>query len=212
MTRALPALAAVAAVALCLSACGSSSKAGSNSKAGSGSPGASAASSFDGAELPAATPAPGFALIDQRGRRVSLADYRGRVVVLAFVYSHCGASCVLVAQQVRGALDELARPPAAIFLSADPAHDDPASIAAFLAQVGLAGRVEYLSGPPAQLRAALAAYHVAPAARPGRFEPPASVALIDGHGHERVLYGLEQLTPEALAHDVGKLGGGPSRP
>jgi hypothetical protein len=31
------------------------------------------------------------------------------------------------------------------------------------------------------------------------------VVLIDAKGDERVLYGPEQLTPEALAHDIGRL-------
>ncbi len=32
--------------------------------------------------------------------------------------------------------------------------------------------------------------------------------LIDAAGRERVLYETEQLTPEALAHDIRALGGG----
>jgi protein SCO1/2 len=204
MARLLFALLAAAAVAGWASACGGSSRAGTTQPGGAGG--------FDGAALPAATVAPGFALTDQRGRRVSLAGYRGRVVVLAFVYSRCGAPCVLVAQQVRGARDELATPPAVIFMSADPGHDDAAGVAAFLARVSLAGRAAYLSGPAAQLRAALAAYRVRPASPGARFEPPASVVLIDGAGHERVLYGLEQLTPEALAHDIRALERDPAHP
>jgi cytochrome oxidase Cu insertion factor (SCO1/SenC/PrrC family) len=202
MTRALPALLIAAVLAACAPGCGGSAT------PSTGAVTASSASGFDGAALPAATPAPGFALTDQRGHPVSLSDYRGRVVVLAFVYSRCGASCLLVAQQVRGALDELARPPAVIFLSADPGHDDAAAVAGFLARVSLDGRVEYLNGPPGPLRAALATYRVKPAGRAGHFEPPASVALIDAAGHERVLFGLEQLTPEALAHDVRTLEAG----
>jgi hypothetical protein len=34
------------------------------------------------------------------------------------------------------------------------------------------------------------------------------VLLIDSHGSRRVLFGQEQLTPEALAHDIGKLQAG----
>ena len=35
------------------------------------------------------TPAPGFTLVDQFGRRVSLRQFRGRAVILAFVDSRC---------------------------------------------------------------------------------------------------------------------------
>jgi len=51
--------------------------------------------------------------------------------------------------------------------------------------------------------------YVAPAAD-GRaaFERTASVLLLDGRGRERVVYGLEQLTPESLAHDIRRLQAG----
>jgi cytochrome oxidase Cu insertion factor (SCO1/SenC/PrrC family) len=62
---------------------------------------------FYGTVLPSAVPAPGFTLTDQSGHVTALSAYRGRVVVLVFLDSSCRA-CMLVAQQVRGALDELA--------------------------------------------------------------------------------------------------------
>jgi hypothetical protein len=34
------------------------------------------------------------------------------------------------------------------------------------------------------------------------------VLLLDRAGRERVLFGIEQLTPESLAHDIGKLQAG----
>ncbi len=178
------------------------------------------ASGFDGAELDEQPLAPGFTLTDQAGRRVSLASYRGRPLLLTFVYSTCGATCVLVAQQIRGALEELpggaggaggaGGPPVNVLLvSADPRADTRASVARFLASVSLSGRAEYLTGPPAQLRRIWSAYRVTPPERDAKlFKRDAIVLLIDAQGRERVAYGLEQLTPEALAHDVGRLGGG----
>ena len=70
----------------------------------------SSASGFDGAALPAIV-AHDFTLTDQYGHLVSLSDYRGQVVVLAFLYSTCGPTCIVIAQQIRGALDELASTP-----------------------------------------------------------------------------------------------------
>jgi len=173
------------------------------------SAGATSTSGFDGAALPAGVSAADFTLTDRRGRAVSLSDYRGHVVVLAFPYSSCGATCVVIAQQIRGALDELARPAAVLFVSADPAADTPARVSRFLSQVSLSGRVVYLSGPASKLRAVWREYRVAPASA-GRtaFDRSASVLLIDGLGHERVVFDLEQLTPESLAHDIRTLEGG----
>src|SRR5262245_33570574 len=95
----------------------------------------SSTSGFDGAALPGGLPVHAFTLTDQSGRRTSLSDQRGRVVVLAFVYPTCGSTCVLIAQQIRGALDELPRPVPVLLVSADPAADTPARVRRFLARV-----------------------------------------------------------------------------
>jgi protein SCO1/2 len=164
---------------------------------------------FAGAALPPSAPVHDFTLRDQLGRRVSLADERGKVVVLSFLYSGCGASCVVIAQQIRGALDELAHPVPVLIVSADPRGDTPAKIARFLADVSLSGRVSYLDGPVAQLRSLWREYRVTPAAAGRRaFDLHASVMLLDRHGSERVLFQQEQLTPESLTHDIRKLEGG----
>jgi protein SCO1/2 len=164
------------------------------------------ANGFDGAAIPAGRPAAGFTLTDQNGSRVSLSSYRGRVTILAFPYSTCGAACILIAEQIRGALDELGRPVPVLMISSDPRADTPASVRRFLAQTSLTGRVRYLSGSTAQLQAVWHTFHVVPASA-GRasFDSAASVILLDRHGRERVIFQLEQLTPEALAHDVRKL-------
>jgi protein SCO1/2 len=197
----LPAALAVAAlVAILAAGCG-----------GGGSPAAvvSRPSTFAGAELPLAPPPRSFTLTDQEGRRVSLRDYRGRVTVLTFLYSRCGGPCDLIAQQIRGALDQLGHPAPVLIVTVDPAGDTPARVRRFLAGASLAGRAEYLTGAPARLRSVWREFAITPASA-GRaaFALHASVLLLDSSGRRRVLYQQEQLTPEALAHDIGKLEGG----
>jgi protein SCO1 len=93
-----------------------------------------------------------------------------------------------------------------LLISADPAADTRARVARFLARVSLSGRARYLTGSPARLRRVWHAFRVIPAsASRAAFDRSASVYLLDREGHERVVYQLEQLTPEALAHDVRKL-------
>ena len=176
---------------------------------GSPAPPTAPGTGFDGAVLPAGLRAPPFTLTAQDGRAVSLAALRGRPVVIAFPYTTCRDSCVVLAQQIRGALDELATAPSVLLISADPAVDTPARIERFLRRVSLSGRASYLTGTPAQLARVWREYHVTPAsAGAGAYAKYATVLLIDGRGEERVLYGQEQLTPEALSHDIRKIEGG----
>jgi protein SCO1/2 len=196
------ALAAGLAVAALLTACSG----GSSSSNSSSATRASQGSGFDGAVLPAGITAPGFTLTNQQGRPVSLAGYRGQATLLTFLYPTCGPTCVLVAQQIRGALDQLPHPPPVLIISTDPATDTPANVSRFLGRVSLAGRVEYLSGSPAQLQAVWRSYRITPpSSSRSSFDRGASVLLIDRAGDERVQFGLEQLTPESLIHDIGKL-------
>ena len=189
------------ALTIGLAGCGSSASSSSTGSTMASSPGAG----FEGAALPAGVAAARFTLRDQRGSRVSLSSYRGQVVVVAFLYSTCGSPCVVIAQQIRGALDELGQPVPVLVISADPAADTPASVDRFLRQVSLSGRVRWLSGSPAQLRPLWHAFRVPPASAGAAFARSASVFLIDPRGMERVIFQLEQLTPEALSHDVRKL-------
>jgi protein SCO1/2 len=168
------------------------------------------ASGFDGAALPAGVPAPAsFTLTDLTSpgrKRVSLASYRGRVAIVAFLYSTCGATCVVIAQQIRGALDELPQRVPVLLVSADPSADTRANVRRFLAQASLSGRVSYLSGTLAQLRPVWRSFRIVPAsAGSAAFDRSASVYVLDRSGRERVIFQLEQLTPEGLSHDVRKL-------
>jgi protein SCO1 len=164
---------------------------------------------FQGAEIPGAPPAPPIALSDQYGRSASLSALRGQPVVVAFMYTGCGGPCEVIAQQIRGALDELRRPVPVLLVSVDPAGDTAPAVRGFLAKVSLSGRVYYLTGSPAALARAWRAYRVKPPrAGADAFAREANVLLIDGAGRRRVLFGSEQLTPEALAHDIGRLQAG----
>jgi protein SCO1/2 len=190
-------------LAALLAGCSSGSSSSSSSSSVSQPAGATG---FEGAALPPGVLAPAFTLTDQHGHSVSLASYRGQVTIVAFVYSTCGATCVVIAQQIRGALDELSRPVPVLLISADPAADTPARVRDFLSRVSLSGRVSYLRGDAAQLRRVWHAFGVTPAsADRAAFDRSAPVYLIDRAGRERVIYQLEQLTPEAVAHDVRKL-------
>ncbi len=171
---------------------------------------APSATGYDGALLPASLTPREFTLTDQYGRHVSLSDFKGRVAILAFLYTTSSTTAALIAQQIRGALDELEaehRPPTpALAISVDPAADTPARVRTFLHAASLTGRMEYLTGSAEQLRAVWHAYSAVPAsAGATAYERGAFVLLLDKEGSPRVEFPFEELTPEAVAHDVRKL-------
>jgi cytochrome oxidase Cu insertion factor (SCO1/SenC/PrrC family) len=59
------------------------------------------------AVLTPAKTAADFALADQHGRIVRLSDYRGRAVILTFLYTRCGDVCPLIVGKLRQALSLL---------------------------------------------------------------------------------------------------------
>jgi cytochrome oxidase Cu insertion factor (SCO1/SenC/PrrC family) len=170
-----------------------------------------AANDFEGGLLPAGTKPHAFTLTDQNGRRVSLGEFRGRVVIVAFLYSTSKTAAPLIGQQIRGALDELAlehhRPAVpAVAISVDPMADTSSHVRAYLRATSLTGRLRYLTGSIAQLRAVWRAYRVVPtSAGEKAYERGAFIALLDRTGAERVEIPLEGLTPEVLARDVREL-------
>ncbi len=204
-----PALTALAATALALAALAGCSTGGSGGTGTAAAGGGPSATGFDGALLPGNLRPYELTLTDQYGRRVSLRALRGRVVVLAFLYTASKTTAPLIAEQIRGALDELEGHTSgvtALAVSVDPAADTPAHVRAFLRASSLTGRLEYLTGTLAQLRPVWRGYHVVPAsAGPRAYQAGAFVMLLDRAGVARVEFPLEELTPEALAHDVLEL-------
>ncbi|MFZ2114787.1 MAG: SCO family protein [Solirubrobacteraceae bacterium] len=198
----LPAVCAILAVALALAIIFGDGHSGSSTSSSTSN--ANHNGNFDGAAFPPGVRGHDFTLTNQRGQRVSLSAYRGKVVVLAFLFSKC-RTCVLVADQVRGALDEVegTRGVATIFVSTDPQADTRASVSRFLSETSLSGHVEYLTGTYQELQPIWKAYAIPPVSA-GKYasEEGSTVLLIDHNGSERVGFGLEQITPESLAHDI----------
>jgi protein SCO1 len=164
------------------------------------------AGGFAGALSPPDIPPKDFSLTDEDGKRVSLPDYRGQVVVLTFMYSTCQDTCPVTATTIRGALDELGHDVPALAVSVDPAHDTPDTAEAFLVKRGLsAGRMHFLLGTRPQLQPVWKAYGIQPQGK--GFEHTARVVLIDKRGRQRVAFPVEQLVDRDLAHDIRKLEG-----
>lgn len=160
-------------------------------------------SPFKGALRPPAAP-DDFSLRDQDGRLVRLAEQRGKVVVLSPMYTTCRDTCPIVAQQIRGALDDLSarerRRIVALALSVDPANDTPTSAKRFLVTRRVSGYLDFLLGSHSELRPVWRKYGFSP--QTDEREHNSYVVLIDREGRQRVGFPVDFLTPEALAHDL----------
>ena len=159
---------------------------------------------FDGALRPPGIPPQDFALRDQDGKVVRLSAYRGRPVILTFLYSTCHDTCPLTAQQIKGAMDDLGHDVPALAVSVDPVNDTRANAKRFLLRQGLTGRMRFLLGTREQLAPIWRAYGVRP--QGAGFEHSAYVLLVDRTGRQRVGWPVERLYPEGLAHDLRRLG------
>jgi protein SCO1/2 len=151
---------------------------------------------------PGAT-APDFALRDQDGEPVSMDEYRGRPVAVTFVYSTCEDTCPALVDQVRGALDDTGADVPLLAISVDPANDTPARAKRFLAERRMTGRARFVLGTEAQLAPVWKGYGVQP--EEGDLDHTSGVVLVDGAGRQRVGFPHDQLTPEALGHDLQRL-------
>jgi len=155
---------------------------------------------FSGAVQPARKLAPDFRLLDQQGLPIQLSDLRGEVIVLAFLYTSCRDDCPLIADQIRGALDNLKQQPVVLAITVDPEGDTPRRINRFLVNHHLSGRMHFLSASREQLEPLWRHYGIAP--QSGRLNHSDYVLLIDREGHRRVSFTLQDLTPDALTHDL----------
>jgi protein SCO1/2 len=158
-----------------------------------------------GALRPPNIPPADFRLTAEDGRPARLADVRGKVAIVTFLYTTCEDTCPLTAQQVRGALDRLGpealkRDVAAFAIAVDPPRDTPLRARRFLSENRLTGRMRFLTGPRAELAEQWRAYGVRPQGK--GFEHTAHVVLLDRRGVQRIGFPVSKLTPEALADDV----------
>ena len=93
---------------------------------------------YAGTELKNA-PAPPFALRDQRGATISLADRQGSVVLLTFLDPLCTDECGLMAQEIAAAQERLgadARELVVLAININPGRADPGCDARLSAKPG----------------------------------------------------------------------------
>lgn len=153
--------------------------------------------------------APPIDLTDQYGKKIDLANLKGRSVLVAFLYTHCTDLCPIVAGKVHTAYAQVPQGQRPLFLavSVDPAHDTPASAAYFNKRHRTTGEIDWLLGSHAELEKVWKAWGVKPehnADDPEEIEHNAEIFAIDPQGQIRALY-PPTFKPEKLAEGTKTL-------
>ena len=152
-----------------------------------------------------------FRLTDDSGKPVTAADYRGKVVLLYFGYTHCPDVCPLTLAHLHGVLQRLgakADDARILFVSVDPARDTPAVLHAYVNAFDK--RAVGLTGAPGAIEALSKRYRSAftrePGSADGSYEVSHSSAiyLFDQAGHARLL-ATPAASSDDLVHDLSLL-------
>jgi protein SCO1/2 len=161
---------------------------------------------FEGATLPVGVEAPRFHLRDENGKQVAMENFRGRPVIVTFLYTHCEDTCPTQAQQVRSALDELGEDVPALAVAVEPERDTEESARAFLSEQRVLGRMQFVVGSRDELKRVWEGFGVTP--QRDDLEHSGRFVLVDPKGVQRVSFPIDQATPERLAHDLRLLADG----
>jgi cytochrome oxidase Cu insertion factor (SCO1/SenC/PrrC family) len=197
MIKRVPAFAALAlAAALAVAGCASSSS--PVSSAASGMSGLSAAnqaamqnpnldlgSSLDGLK------APDIKLVNQFGQPMSLSQFRGRVVILAFSDSECTTVCPLTTQSMVLAKELLGKAGDSVQLlgvDANPTATKVSDVLAYSRAHSMVNQWDFLTGSDAQLKAVWKAYNIQVAIEAGQIDHTPALYVINQQGTMEKLY------------------------
>jgi cytochrome oxidase Cu insertion factor (SCO1/SenC/PrrC family) len=138
--------------------------------------------------------APGFRLVDQHSRALSLSDLRGKVVVLEFMDPHCTDICPLVAQEFVDAYHDLGTKAKDVVFAAvnvNQYFEAPRYMMAFTREHGLSTIPDwhFFTGSTLQLKAVWRDYSIAVSAPnpKGDIIHTSLIYFINSHGLERYL-------------------------
>src|SRR5690606_9988728 len=179
------------------------------------------APTFKGADVTGADWGGDLTLQAHTGKRVSTADFRGRVLVVFFGYVNCPDICgptLAKLAGLRGALGPDADRLQVVFVTVDPARDGPAELAQFLSKfdatfVGLSGPAEEIVAAAREYRVVMSpapvshghadhAHHAPDAGRPlVPIDHSGTMFVKDPAGKLRLLWKSD--TPVAdMVHDI----------
>jgi cytochrome oxidase Cu insertion factor (SCO1/SenC/PrrC family) len=159
-------------------------------------------------------PAPDFRLRNQFGQPMSLSQFRGKVVMLAFEDSECTTVCPLTTQSMLEAKQLLGPAGSQVQLlgiDANPDAISPADVLSYSRTHGLVNQWNFLTGSLADLKVTWTRYDIAVQIEQGQIDHTPALFVIDQQGRERKLY-LTQMayssvgqSAQVLANEIATL-------
>ena len=158
--------------------------------------------------LPVIGEAPPFTLTSQDGRPVALADFRGKVVAVTFIYTGCPDICPLLTQKMVQVQDELGADFGAkiafVSITLDPEHDTPEVLKDYAEFWGAKPQGwSFLTGSAEAVRDVTGRYGVFFAKKEdGSVDHTQLTSLVDRDGEMRVQYLGARFDPEEFRRDL----------
>ena len=158
--------------------------------------------------LPKIAPAPEFTLTSQDGTKVSLADLRGKVVAVTFIYTLCTDTCPVLTPMMSFVQDRLGpdfgAKVAFVSITVDPERDTPAVLKEYAQAFGADLRGwAFLTGAPEAIREVTRRYGVfAARAETGDVDHSFLTSIVDPRGILRVQYLGARFDPEEFRRDL----------
>jgi len=158
--------------------------------------------------LPKIAPAPEFSLTSQDGGRVTLADFRGKVVAVTFIYTLCTTTCPVLTPMMSFVQDQLGSnfgtKIAFVSITVDPERDTPQVLKEYAQafDANLAGWA-FLTGTPDAIRDVTRRYGVfASKTANGDVDHTFLTSIVDPRGILRVQYVGVRFDPDELRRDL----------
>ena len=158
--------------------------------------------------LPKIAPAPEFALTSQDGAPVTLADFRGKVLAVTFIFTRCTATCPVLTPMMSFVQDQLGADFGAkiafVSITVDPERDTTDVLKGYAQAFGanLAGW-SFLTGTSVAIQDVTRRYGVyASKSGNGDVDHTFLTSVVDRRGILRVQYLGVRFDPEEFRHDL----------
>ena len=165
----------------------------------------------EGGRLSKIGPAPGFALTDQEGKRLSLRDLRGNVVAVTFMYTTCADTCPLLTAKMASIQERLGRDFGTrvrfVSITVDPEADTPDALRRYARARGVdVAGWSFLTGTAEEIREVTRRYGIfARKVAQGDVDHTFLTSLVDRNGVLRVQYLGVRFDPDEMLRDLRSL-------